>query len=194
MSQLKKVGDKEVSIEGTLFLFEIYLSQRARKVRIEIRTDGNRIIIPSFAKNYSQVVSRIITDKKGWIIKSSARKKQPTKKFRKLPDKDKANYYGKAREMISGVVDKYCQKYGFEYNLISIRDQKNRWGSCSAKGNLSFNWRLIKLSPKLREYIVVHELVHLEHLNHSPEFWQRLESIYPEAKEQKDLLKKIPIC
>ncbi len=57
---------------------------------------------------------------------------------------------------------------------IFIRDQKTRWASCSGKGNLSFSWRLICLPPDVREYVIIHELAHLHHMNHSRAFWRQV--------------------
>lgn len=193
MNQLKRVGQKEELLDETLFVFTIYVSQRAKRARIEIRPGENRIIIPRFARNRSRLVRRIVRAKKNWIINSLA-KNRSSCKFEKLPQKYKQKYYSEAKKIVLTVIDKYQLGVNFNYNSITIRDQKTRWGSCSAKGNLSFNWRIIKLPKPLQEYIIIHELVHLKHLNHSQDFWQELELIYPKAKQSKKLLKKHPIC
>ena len=75
------------------------------------------------------------------------------------------------------------------YNKIYIRDQKTRWGSCSSKGNLNFNWRLIMAPLFIMDYIVVHELAHLVHPNHSRDFWKLVKKIVPDYKEKKEWLK-----
>lgn len=63
------------------------------------------------------------------------------------------------------------ERIGVRYNRITVRDQKTKWGSCSRKGNLSFNWRLVLFPPHVLRYIVIHELCHLRHFDHSPAFW-----------------------
>ncbi len=67
-------------------------------------------------------------------------------------------------------VEYFNGHYNFSYNLIRIKDQKSRWGSCSRKGNLNFNYRVFLLDEKLRDYIIVHELCHLKEMNHSKKF------------------------
>lgn len=90
---------------------------------------------------------------------------------------------GKARTLIERKSEKYSSEISEEFNRIFIRDQKTRWGSCSSKGNLNFNWRLILGPEHVLEYIIVHELVHLEVSDHSESFWSRVREIYPDYKK-----------
>jgi len=86
----------------------------------------------------------------------------------------------------------FNQFYGFEYKRISIRNQKTRWGSCSKKGNLNFNYKLLFLSQEQADYIIVHELCHLKEMNHSKRFWNLvLESILDYKNVRKSLKKLI---
>jgi len=73
---------------------------------------------------------------------------------------------------------------------ITVRDQKTRWGSCSAKGNLNFNWRLITMPPELLDYVVVHELCHMIEMNHSAAFWDLVRKYMPDYEQRRALLKK----
>lgn len=83
----------------------------------------------------------------------------------------------------------YAPIVGVKYNKIHVKDQKSRWGSCSGKGNLNFNWRLIMAPEAVLDYVVIHELCHLIYMNHSPEFWKLVEKKCPAYKEQKRWLK-----
>jgi predicted metal-dependent hydrolase len=73
--------------------------------------------------------------------------------------------------------------YGFPLNRITIRNTKSRWGSCSKKGNLNFNYRIVFLPPTLADYLVVHELCHLKEFNHSIRFWNLVAIIIPNHKK-----------
>lgn len=102
-----------------------------------------------------------------------------------------AKWYRKqAREIILERLENYSQKHGFTYNKVFIRAQKSKWGNCSPKKNLSFNWRLIKAPLYAIDYIVVHELVHTHILNHTKQFWMKLKLIYPDYKKAVSWLDK----
>lgn len=93
-----------------------------------------------------------------------------------------------ARETIHSKLDEYSPEIDGEYNKVFIRDQQTRWGSCSSKNNLNFNWRLVLGPENVLEYVVVHELVHLEVDNHGNGFWNRVEQLMPEYKESQNWL------
>ncbi|TVQ27569.1 MAG: M48 family peptidase [Wenzhouxiangella sp.] len=75
-----------------------------------------------------------------------------------------------------------AERFGFRVGRITIRNQKSRWGSCSGRGNLSLNARLLFLSPAACDYVLLHELAHTEHLNHSPKFWARVAEVSPDYR------------
>lgn len=83
----------------------------------------------------------------------------------------------------------YGPGIGVNYGRVAIRDQKSRWGSCSAKHNLNFNWKLIMAPPQALEYVVIHELCHLIEFNHSRRFWSLVEERMPEYESWKKWLK-----
>ncbi|MBP6911631.1 MAG: M48 family metallopeptidase [Candidatus Pacebacteria bacterium] len=95
-----------------------------------------------------------------------------------------------AREYVQSRIDHWNSFYNFSYNKVFIRNQRTRWGSCSSLGNLNFNSRIMRLSPELRDYIVVHELCHLQEFNHSPAFWDLVGETIPEYTMLRKNLKK----
>lgn len=80
---------------------------------------------------------------------------------------------------------------GVQFNGIKVRSMRSRWGSCTSRGNISFDWRLITVRPSVVDYVVVHELCHLVHPNHSREFWTLVESILPDYKARVKHLKEV---
>jgi len=79
--------------------------------------------------------------------------------------------------------------HGLKVQRVSIRNQKSRWGSCSRRGTISLNWRLIQTPETVRDYICLHELAHLRHMNHSTRFWQEVERLCPNYRESEKWLK-----
>ena len=101
------------------------------------------------------------------------------------------NWYRKeAYEKISERVEWYAKKRGFRYNRINITNAQKRWGSRSSKGNLNFSWRLIMAPLPVIDYVVVHELVHLEKKNHARSFWNKVKMLMPNYEKHKDWLEK----
>ena len=99
-------------------------------------------------------------------------------------------YKKAARIQFENRVAYYHTITGGEYTSITIRDQKTRWGSCSSTGTLSFNYRLIFAPPRILDYVVVHELCHLTHMNHSKDFWNMVASVMPEYKVHRKWLRE----
>lgn len=95
----------------------------------------------------------------------------------------------RALERIRERLSYYQPMIGKPFGRVTIRDQKSRWGSCSRKSNLNFNWKLIMAPPEALDYVVVHELCHLIEFNHSPRFWKLVGDILPEYAFWKKWLK-----
>jgi len=94
-----------------------------------------------------------------------------------------------AKKYFSERVKYFAQKYGFIYKTVKIRGQKTRWGSCSSKGSLSFNYKLIQFRKEVIDYVIIHELCHTKELNHSPKFWKLVAKYIPDFKILKKELK-----
>ncbi len=98
-------------------------------------------------------------------------------------------YREAARTYFTARVAYYHTLTGGQYTSITIRDQKSRWGSCSSRGTLSFNYRLLFAPPRVLDYVVVHELCHLTHMDHSKNFWAMVERIMPDYRVYRDWLR-----
>jgi len=84
----------------------------------------------------------------------------------------------------------FADEAGLSFARLSVRDQKSRWGSCSSEGNLNFSWRLYLMPEPILRYVVAHEIAHLQHMNHGPDFWALVERIYPDVKSARVWMKK----
>ena len=152
-------------------------------VRVPLHTTGREL-------------ERILVEKQHWIITKylEALKKQADRPVSGLTDAQRSaltrRYIDAAKEYFPERAAYFRQFTGGTYNRITIRDQKTRWGSCSARGTLSFNWRLMLAPPAILDFVVVVELCHLTHMDHSAAFWQAVEAVYPDYRSARKWLKE----
>ena len=107
-----------------------------------------------------------------------------------LSDAEISELYKKAAEVIPKRVEYYAPRIGVDYGRITIRKQKSRWGSCSAKGNLNFNCLLMLTRPEVIDSVVVHELCHRKEMNHSARFYEEVLKAFPDYRIWDKWLKK----
>ncbi len=137
----------------------------------------------------SQVeVEQVLRDKHGWI-EEQRRLQVPRLGLKGLAVSESAARTG-ARELVSALAEEEAERLGVVYRRIRIGGQRTLWGSCSPRGTLSFNWRLVLAPAEVLDYVVVHELCHLRVPNHSRRFWQLVERRRPHWREQRDWLRK----
>ena len=99
-------------------------------------------------------------------------------------------YRGQARKEVLPRLEAACSRAGTTFSRLTIRGQRTRWASCSASGAMSFNWRLLLAPPAILDYVVEHEVCHLERMDHSPQFWALLESRMPGWREHARWLRR----
>ena len=97
--------------------------------------------------------------------------------------------YKLALNRIRASLDRWSPTVGIPYGRVAIREQRTRWGSCSSKKNLNFNWKLVLAPPEALEYVVIHELCHLKDFNHSARFWSEVKTRMPEYEAWKKWLR-----
>lgn len=173
---------------------QVRQSARARQLRIVVYPDGTvKATQPRILSDRGLVV--FLENKAEWIkekIEYFLARPQvaPVSRVRHSK-KEIALLREHARTLVYSRLEYFNQHYGFEYNNVFIRDQKTRWGSCSAKKNLNFNYKIATLPMHLADYLVVHELCHLGEFNHSSAFWNLVVQTIPDYKVARNELKKI---
>ncbi|HEX3028809.1 MAG TPA: SprT family zinc-dependent metalloprotease [Clostridia bacterium] len=108
----------------------------------------------------------------------------------KIRDKIEVWYKERAKEVFKERIEKFSAELGVKPQKLFVKEQKTRWGSCSSKGNINLNWRLIMAPLGIIDYVIVHELAHLRHMNHSKEFWATVESVLPDYGARRKWLKQ----
>ncbi len=98
-------------------------------------------------------------------------------------------YMKNAQQILPGRVEAYNEYLKLPVNKIVVKEQKTRWGSCTARGNINLNWKLVMADVKIIDYVVVHELCHFYEMNHSDAFWRNVGRILPDYKERRQWLK-----
>jgi predicted metal-dependent hydrolase len=99
-------------------------------------------------------------------------------------------YRGRAALYLPPRLARWAEKLGVPTPPLLIREPPKRWGSCDAAGNVRINWRAIQVAPRLIDYVLAHELVHLEHRNHDADFWARLGSVMHDADGRRAALRR----
>lgn len=171
------------------------IRSKRKSYAISISPDGQITVrVPLVTSD--REVRQILSQKQHWIVTKylEQQEKQINKPVSGLTDAQRnaltQRYIVAAKEYFPKRAAYFRQFTGGTYNRITIRDQKTRWGSCSARGTLSFNWRLMLAPPAILDYVVVHELCHLTHMNHSPAFWQAVEAVCPDYRDSRRWLKE----
>lgn len=173
--------------------YEVVYSRR-KTCAVSISAEG-KITLRLPLRTSEAQVRHLLLDKQHWIITHylEAVKRAKNRPVSNLTDTQRAalekRYITAAKEYFPKRVACFAPLTGGTYTRITIRDQKTRWGSCSAKGTLSFNWRLMLAPPAVLDYVVVHELCHLTHMDHSKAFWSLVESICPDYRTHRKWLK-----
>ncbi len=133
-----------------------------------------------------EAIEELLESQRDWIAQERGRQVPRLQlRSRAISEQDARRA---ARELITMVAEEEAAVLGVAYRRIALRDQRTRWGSCSSRGTLSFNWRLVLAPFEVLDYIVVHELCHLREPNHSPRFWRLVVSRRPGWRCQRDWL------
>ena len=186
---------------------EVIRSKR-KTIAIEINREG-RVLVRAPYNVGNLRIREFVESHSGWIEKNLKKIKEQrsadhmtgdsdgfdadgiisTDNLPELSEADIATLTDTAKVVIPGKAALYAEQIGVTYGRITIRHQKSRWGSCSAKGNLNFNCLLMQAPEEILDYVIIHELCHRKQMNHSSKFWAEVEAVCPDYKKRRRWLK-----
>ena len=171
------------------------IRSKRKTVALEIRPDLSVLVrAPYWMADWQ--IRKFVDEKSDWLYAHLREMEQKQKLEAARPKAAPLNpgelqmLADEALRVIPERVRFYAPVVGVTYGRITIRNQRTRWGSCSAKGNLNFNCLLMLTPPEVLDYVVVHELAHIRHKNHGEAFYQLIASVLPDYKERIKLLKE----
>jgi len=180
LSAIDKFGDAQAKLpsrqyrEGETFLF------RGASYQLKLENDASR----------RQITVCLADDVLKLFLPASA----PKDKGDRIRGAVESFYRGQAKIYLPSRVRVLAATHGFTYEKVRIKNQKTRWGSCSAKGNINLNLRLMMAPDAAIDYVIIHELCHLRELNHSSAFWALVESCCPDFRHWKAWFKEHGPC
>lgn len=168
-----------------------WIRSKRKTIAIQIREDGT-VIVRSPESVSRKTIEDFLKEKQEWIETHQKKAEQRRAQALTITEEQREEGIKRARKVFPERIAYFAKQMGVTYGRVTLREQKTRWGSCSSKGNLNFNWKLILLPPELLDYVVVHELAHRKEMNHSAAFWKVVEEILPDYRERRKALKEIP--
>jgi len=175
--------NREIILKGYKIKYRLVRRRGLKNLSLSINSDG---ILSATCPWYvsRKNVENFMAEKFDWIVEKTEQAKEFGANIRSFADSRAAYalYRKQAERVITRKVHEFNKLYNFKFTKVVIRHQKTRWGSCSARGILNFNYKLIFLPPRFIDYVVVHELCHLKEMNHSSKFWNLVAKKFPNYK------------
>lgn len=189
------------------------IRSKRRTISLIIKDDGG-LLVRAPQRTRIEYINKFVEEKQGWISKhkklmNEFLNKKNSHKFvdengvlvlgKRIKPKGldlddygqvKAWFKRKAKDLISKKVEEYCHEFDLKHAGIRISDARRRWGSCGARNNLNFTWRLIMAPSKVVDYVVIHEIAHIRYKDHSRRFWNLVESMMPDYEKHDKWLEE----
>ncbi len=187
MSYVKKSSmHKVITLEKTNIQATLKKIRRAKHMRIILHQDGRVVVTAPMYVSYTKMQTYLYEHEE-WLRTKMAQTTPPKivpteQEYQQLKEQ--------ARAFVHERLAYWNQWYQYAYKRVSIRKSRTRWGSCSSAGNLNFSYTLALLPQELADYVIVHELCHLQEMNHSPSFWKLVSHTMPNYKLLRKALKQ----
>lgn len=188
----KFTGGENLSELDELLADSELIRSKRKTLALQINDEG-RLIIRAPLRYPENEIRSFVAKHKSWIEANTEKIKRNSDSLSRLEPfsaQDITNMAQQAAEIIPERVKVYAEKLGVTYGRITIRCQKTKWGSCTSKGNLNFNCLLMQAPTEVLDSIIVHELCHRIHMNHSDRFYREVYRIFPEYDKCSKWLKE----
>jgi len=171
---------------------QIQINRRRGLRRLTLRVGkGGKVSVSAPPRLSEKFIEKFVKEHDAWIEqakqKIQIREAQEKEKI-KFPSFESSK--ARAKKLLLERTRYWASQYGVKFHKVSIKRASTRWGSCSSKGNINLHYKLLFLPEELREYVVVHEVCHLLHMNHSRAFWKEVERSFPNWRRIKRELKE----
>lgn len=181
---------KTVEIDGVDVPYTIRSNSKSKKISIRVQ-EGGQISITKPTRVSVRYIENLVETKKIWITEQiKTLKNRPKKLLSHYSAKDFDKYKDEAYNLVDARISHFNKFYKYDIERVTIRNQSTRWGSCSRRKNLNFNYKIVLLPSELQDYIIVHELCHLAQMNHGKKFWDLVSLQIPDYKDRVLELKK----
>lgn len=162
---------------------------RARRYVVSVREDGRvRVTLPRWGsmREAREFFGRL----DDWIDKQRRRLEADRRAVPRVPNTDRRGAMERAKRELPPRLYELARALNLQPERVSIRNQRWRWGSCSPRGHICLNWRLVLMPAWVRDYVLIHELMHLRRLDHSAKFWKLVEQACPEYQSARRWLRE----
>ena len=186
-TRTRAAAPRPIVIRGRAYLVHVVRGRRARRYILRIRPDGSlRLAMPWWGRIGEGLA--FVRSQGQWIERE--RLKQLLRPAQRTYSEDDLRLCDEASAALPERLRELARHHGLEVSRVIVRNQRTLWGSCSRRGAISLNWRLMLMPPEVRDYILLHELAHLKHANHSRRFWTAVESMCPWYRDAHRWLRK----
>ena len=163
---------------------------RSDRKTLGLQVKDGRVIVRAPRRATVQQIERFVREHEAWIENALSRQAAKKAAHPEPTAAERAEYIRLAKEMLPRRTAFWSERMGLTPTQIRITSAQRRFGSCSSEGHICYSWRLMQYPPEAIDYVIVHELAHLKHMNHSPAFYALVAKYLPDHKARRALLKK----
>ncbi len=171
--------------------YQVIRSQR-KSIGLQINKDGSLVVRAPYRATRREI-NQVVEQHRDWIERARQKMQLRQEEAALHPHMTQEELNALAQQagpVLQQKAIRYAAQIGVTFGRITIRCQKTRWGSCSSKGNLNFNCLLMLAPEEVQDYVIVHELCHRIHMDHSPAFWAQVEHVLPDYRSSRAWLKE----